>query len=188
MASMTQGADERDYMAEIRHAIETERKAHEGLPAPIVAQRIVQHLLDHDPELLSGWLQTNAANFVRDTISAIDRSTRAYNRRVAGRAEFAEQVTDGESAIRWLNSNYVVDEHGGRLPLRHMRARHLAYVATGYEQDETTARFEAAFFRAVAKKVGFDEVQDHFTEDAILALRRSIARREQSGAQHQRGA
>lgn len=175
-------------MTEIRRMIEVERGSHEGAPAPIVAQRIVQHLIDHDPDLLTGWLQSNAVGFVRDTISAIDRSTRSHNRSMAGRAEFRDQVVDGESAVRWLNTNYVVDEDGGRLPLRHMRGRHLTYVAAGYEQDEATAKLEAAFFRAVAKKVGFDTVEDHFTEHAILALRRSIARRQPDIAQRQRGA
>lgn len=174
-------------MAEIRRLIENERGNHAGEPAPIVAQRIVQFLLDRDPELLTGWLRSNAANFVRDTISQIDRSSRAYNRRIAERAQFGEQVTDGESAERWLNVNYVVDQHGGRLPLRRMQGRHLVYVALGYEQDEASAKLEAAFFRALAKKVQLGRVEDFYTEDDILRLRRSITGR-RSDAQRQRGA
>lgn len=174
-------------MAEIRRLIENERDSHAGMPAPFVAQRIVQHLMDHDPELLTGWLRSNAANFVRDTISQIDRSSRAYNRRMAERAEFGEQVTDTESAERWLNINYVVDQHGGRLPLRRMQGRHLVYVALGYEQDATTAKFEAAFFRALAKKVQLGHVEDFYTEDDILRLRRSITGR-RPDTQRERGA
>lgn len=184
---MTQEADERDYMAEIRRVIENERGNHAGDPAPIVAHRIVQFLMDHDPELLTGWLRTNATNFLRDTISQIDRSSRAYNRRIAERAEFGEQVTDGESATTWLNTNFVVDQHGGRLPLRRMQGRHLVYVALGYEQDERTAKFEAAFFRALAKKVQLGRVEDFYDEDAIQRLRRSITGQRRD-AQRQRGA
>lgn len=171
---MTKAARDRDYAAELRAAIDQYRHENDGEPPPIMAEKIVRQLYEKDPQLLLGWLELNAVSVMRDVITSIDRSQRGYQRRVAGRAVFAETATNPEGASKWLALYYTVDERSTRLPLRLMRSEHLQYVADGYTADGTTALMEAAFFRAVADRIGEDTVEQHFTEEAILRLRRSI--------------
>lgn len=161
----------RDYVADLRAVIDAE--FHDGDAAPVVAQRIVDKLRATDPDLLTGWLNANAVAFVRDAIAHSERSTRAHNRAVARRGVFSEGAAAGD-VTAFLSTRYVVDGKGHRMALASMKSEHLRYVAAEYDADAKAARFEAAFMRALAKRVGTGTVSDHFTEQQITDLRRSL--------------
>jgi hypothetical protein len=161
----------RDYAAELRAVIDSEYQ--DGDAAPIVAARIVDKLRATDPDLLSGWLDAHAMSLLCEEIGRLDRSQRSHARAVASRGAFSQAIRDGDVA-GFLETRYVVDEAKTRLPLSKMTGEHLRYVASGYLATANAARLEAAFFRALAKKVGSGVVADHFTEERIHSLRRSI--------------
>ena len=161
----------RDYAAEMRAVIDAE--FHDGDAAPVVAARIVDKLRATDADLLNGWLAANAVSFVRDAIAYGERSARAHNRAVARRGVFADAATGGD-VTSFLSTRYVVDGDGHRMALAAMGGPQLRFVAAEYDADAKAARFEAAFMRALAKKVGGGTVADHFTEQQITDLRRSL--------------
>jgi hypothetical protein len=162
---------DRDYAGELRNLIEKETK--DGDIAAVVAARIVQHLRDTDPDLLDGWLQGHAVQLVTDVIGTIDRAGRAHVRAVAGRDDFAESVAAGD-VQGFLHTRWVVDEADTRMRLTVMRAPQLRFVARGYRVVSRSAKLEAAFFAALAKKVGAGTVGEHFSEQQIQDLRLSI--------------
>ncbi len=161
----------RDYLADMRAVLESEAT---GDPAPLVAERVVEKLRATDPDLLSGWLDMQVVAFVRDAISYTDRSARAHARIVSQRSVFAADAAAGDVS-RWLSTRYVVED-GRRPTLAEMTAADLRFVAGRYDDDAKAARTEAAFMRALAKRVGSGVVGDHFTEDQIADMRRSLHR------------
>lgn len=160
----------RDYLAEMRDVLDSEAQ---GDPAPVVAERVVVKLRATDPDLLSGWLDLQAVSFVRDAVGYIDRSGRARARATSQRSVFAEDAERGDVS-GWLTTRYVLED-GRRPTLGDMTAENLRFVARTYDDDARAARMEAAFMRALAKRVGSGVVADHFTEDQVEALRRSLA-------------
>jgi hypothetical protein len=146
---------------------------HDGDIAPVVAARIVAKLSATDPELLAGWLQLQAVAMLTEAIGAIDRSARTHARAVASRGAFSDAATAGDVS-GFLATRFVVDEQNTRMALAGMKAEHLRFVAARYSDTAKSARMEAAFFRALAKKVGAGSVGDHFTNAAVDELRRSI--------------
>ena len=164
-----QPVEGRDYLADMRAVLDSEAT---GDPAPLVADRVVLKLRATDPDLLAGWLDAQAVAFIRDAIGYADRSTRARNRVVAARSVFADDADRGD-VTRWLSTRYVVED-GRRPTLGEMTAADLRFVARSYDDDAKAARMEAAFMRALAKKVGAGRVSDHFSEDQIAALRSGL--------------
>lgn len=160
----------RDYAAEMRAVIDSETAG--GDPAPLVAARIVEKLDAVDPDLLGGWLHLGAVGFIRDTIGYVHRSGRAHARATGSRSVFAEDAAAGDVSS-WLSTRYVVED-GRRPTLAEMTAADLRYVAGQYDQDAREAKTEAAFMRALAKRVGAGRVSDHFTDEQITALRDSL--------------
>jgi hypothetical protein len=150
-----------------------EAEFHDGDAAPIVAARIVGRLRTTDPQLLAGWLDDQASSILSDLIGQFHRSQRAHARAVESRGVFGVAAAAGDVA-GFLELRYVVDAAHTRLSLAKMRAEHLVFVASGYEKTVVSARFEAAFFRALARKVGSGSVEDHFTNEQIVSLRASI--------------
>jgi hypothetical protein len=164
----------RDYAAEMRVLIDTEFQA--GDSAASVAERIVDKLRATDPTLLAGWLDFQAVQLLREAIGSIDRSTRSHARAQAARGAFGAAADAGD--VRpFLSVKYVVDDADTRMPLGEMRREHLVFVAVGYEATAHSALFEAAFFRAVAKKVGSRSVGEVFTSEQIERFRSSLTGR-----------
>lgn len=159
----------RNYAAEMRELLDAEST---GEPAPVIAERVVHRLLRQDRDLLDGWLHSQAVNLLRDAIGTIDRSGRAHARAMSRRSVFADDAAGGD-VQGWLTARYVLVD-GSRPTLAEMTADDLRYVAAQYDCDAKAARMEAAFMRAVAKKVGGDTVADHFSEQQIAELRRSL--------------
>lgn len=170
---------ERNYVAEMRALIDVET-AGESYETPVAAQSIVRKLRVTDPDLLSGWLDSQADHFVWQAINDRDRSTRSRARKQARRSAFADAAetfqAGGTQAMTSFLSMPFALEDGSRKRLADMDAADLLYAAGQYEIAEHEAAMNKAFLKAVAKKVGKDKVSDHFTEQQLGKMWSSISR------------
>lgn len=170
----------RDYAAEMRAAIDAET-GDGPYVARVAAGRLVKHLRDTDPELLRGWLDLMAEQFVWQAINDRDRSMRGHARQSAKPRAFADdaraaEAGDGSRLVRWLSVPFTVAD-GSRVRLGEMRRADLLFAGDAYEARERENRLTAAFLRAVARKVGDDRVRDHYTDDQLSAMWQSLAER-----------
>lgn len=170
---------DRDYGADMRAVIDAETS--EGpYVAAVVAAHIVEKLRATDADLLAGWLDVHAEALVREAITRIDRSTRASARHTAGGRRFAaaaDAAEDGdtEQLVSFLDCAYVVDEEDSRKRLGEMTAADLRFVADSYDRRASENAMNATFMRALAKKVGKGRVSDHFTDEQVAEMWRSIS-------------
>jgi hypothetical protein len=168
---------ERDYVQEMRAMIDQE--ACGEYVSGIVAAQIVEKLRVNDPDLLIGWLGAQAVALVHQAINERDRSRRTHARTAGPRSVFAqaaEKHERGEVAplYRLLDTHYSVNSENLRKPLASMNGGDLEYVSGSYQARASDAAMEAAFFAALARKVGDDTVAEHFTEDQIREMRASL--------------
>lgn len=164
---------ERDYIAEMRQVIDAET-ASGSYSSPIVAQHIVDKLRATDEELLQGWLNIQAVQFVRHAINLRDCSRRTHARQTSGRSVFREnaeayEAGDHDAMAGWLTTVYVIED-GTRKPLGEMFKPDLIYVADDYHARAQENLLAEAFMRALAKKVGRGRVADHFNEEKLAKL------------------
>jgi len=171
---------ERNYAAEMRAVIDAET-AGGSYETPVAAQNIVRRLRVTDPDLLSGWLDSQAEHFVWQAINDRDRSTRSRARQQARRTAFADaaetfQSGGGKEVMTSFLSMPFVIEDGSRKRLADMDAADLLYAAGQYEIAEHEAAMNKAFLKAIAKKVGEDKVSDHFTEQQLGRMWTSLSK------------
>jgi|RhiMethySRZTD1v2_1073278.scaffolds.fasta_scaffold16192_7 hypothetical protein len=168
----------RNYSREIRDQIDDALAEEDDFVAGVVAQKIVAKLRETDPELLHGWLDEGAEGFIREAISAQNRSARTYARMTARRSVFAEGVKDAETGdtrvLSTFMDTYYVVEGGSRKRLANMNRDDLTFAADRYEDTERRARMAGAFLKALANKVGDGVVRDSFTEEQLGNLWRSL--------------
>lgn len=167
---------ERDFAAEMRAVVDAET-SHGAYVARAAARDVVEKLTINDPELLNGWLHEQAEKLIWQLINDRDRSRRGAAR-TQGRSVFAELIEaskDGDTSGlgRYLQAPYVIED-GSRKPLAELMKDDLIYVADQYEHRAKSNAFEAAFIRAIARKVGKGTVADHFTESKLMELRESL--------------
>lgn len=146
-----------------------------------LAHEIVNWLREHDPELLRGWLDVQAADLLRQYIGTMTRSERSHQRVKAGRKAFGDAVDrhaagDPTALTDFLSQPYLIDESNARLPLGKMNRNQLDFAANDYQRRADTNAFEAQFLRALGKKVGDGTVEDFFTEEKICKMRNSLSR------------
>lgn len=168
---------DRNYAAEMRAVMDAETG--EGpYTSTVVAEHIVEKLRATDPDLLRGWLDAQAVQFIRHAINLRDCSQRSHARAVATRSVFREAADAAEAGdtgplTSFLSTVYVVED-GSRVRLSEMTKPDLIYAADGYGQKVAELALQEAFLRALAKKVGARRVSDHFSEDKLAELWRSI--------------
>ncbi len=147
--------------------------------AAVVAGEVVDKLRVNDPELLAGWLDMRAAVVVTDFIGSQQRSQRASASRGRGAAEFADaadRFKDGDSsALAPFSTLLVVTEENLRRRIGDMsKADHL-FVAEQHVKRSEAALFEAAFHRAIAKRIPAGKTtRDVLSEEDYLKMRDSI--------------
>lgn len=183
----------RDYAAEMRAVIDAET-SHGPYVSRIIAREIVEKLEANDPELLTGWLTAQAEQLIWSAINERDRSRRSYARASESRSAFAEAAAEDEAVRvaalesgttpdaaeraarlgRWLGCRFVVED-GSRRALATLTRADLLFVAERYDDRSRRNSFEAAFMRALSKKVRNGTVADHLTEEQIAALRQSLS-------------
>lgn len=166
----------REYAAEMRAVIEAET-SHGPFVSRVVAREIVEKLTVNDPDLLSGWLNSQAEQLIWGAINTYDRSKRASAR--TSRSAFAKAAEDfeegdDEALGHWLSTRYVVED-GSRRVLATLTKNDLLFVAQTYDDRAQANAFEAQFMRALAKKVRNGTVADHFDEATIAKMRASLS-------------
>lgn len=174
----------RDYLADMDAAIDAALPdvSQSDYTAPIVAAELVDRLRAEDPDLLSGWLHLKAHVFLGDVVARKSNSKRQAARRSAPRRAFAEAArsfgeTADETVLSPFVAEYVVDDQNTRRTVARMTSADCLFVAARYEDTAKQAKLEAAFHRAVAKKVGKRTVGDAFTEEQYLTMYRSVTGR-----------
>lgn len=168
---------DRDYAADMRAVIDAET-GESPYVSRAVAAHIVEKLRATDVDLLTGWLDHHAESLIWQAINDRDRSTRAKARATAGARRFAaaSESEDEAQVARFLNVPYVIED-GSRVRLAELHATDLLFVAQGYEQRASDNAMNAAFLRALAKKVGKDRVADHYDDAALAEMWRSVGGR-----------
>ena len=167
----------RDFVTEMRQVIDAET-ADGAYSAPILARHIVYKLLATDPELLEGWLLIQATAVLSDWISTRDRSRRSHVRKTSRRDKFAQDAkafqNGNETAITgWLEVSQVMKD-GSRRRISELTGEELLWVAGEYARQAVNLKLHEAFLRAIAKKVGKDKVSDHFTNQQLDDMWRSL--------------
>lgn len=170
----------RDFAAEMRTIIDAET-AHGPYSSPVVAAHIVAKLRATDPDLLAGWLDAQAVNFIRHAINLRDCATRTHARLTAGRSVFrsasdAHESGDSDALGGWLQVVHVV-EGGTRKRLADMYAGDLDFAASEYAQRAAENALAESFLRALARKVGSGTVKDHYSNEQLAAMWQSLAGR-----------
>lgn len=167
----------RNYAAEMRAVIDEETSNGPYVSAS-VAETIVGKLQVNDPDLLQGWLNSQAVSLIRQAINQRDSSMRTHARLTASRSVFAEAGIEAakgnvEPLTKFLNTVYVVED-GSRVRLAEMRSGELLFAADSYRRRAEDAMLQQAFLRVLARKVGSGKVSDHFDEKRLAELWRTI--------------
>lgn len=165
----------RDYITEMNALIEADT-AGSGWIAAEVAAKLVDRLTANDPDLLDGWLRVMAPGLLTEAIALRVRAARSVARARAGARAFADATEAGAEPVGFLAIHYVVDEADTRMRLADMTGPHCLYVADRYDQQAVTAAMEAAFFRALAGRVGARRVGQVLSGAEVERLRQSITR------------
>lgn len=150
------------------------------LATPIEAQKFVAHLRENAPDELAAWLDEHAAIFVCDRMGRYLGPMRARARAASSARRFQEQAAahgSGDAdAFSYLDVKFVIDDENTRRPLRDMRADDLRFAITDYESTATSNLMEAAWLKAIAKRItGKKTVGDVFTDAQLRALRQAAA-------------
>ncbi len=168
----------RDYRADFQAFIE-QRMPSGDYVLPVLAGDLVTELRQSDPALLRGWLDANAAQFLTQWLGDQARSQRGRQASDAPRSAFkdaADRFSGGdENALKQFDLHFVVSDDMLRRRLGDMtKADHL-FVAGEHVKRSNAALFEAAFHRAVAKRIPAGKTTSEvLTEDEYLRLRSSI--------------
>lgn len=172
----------RNYAADMRIHIDNALQHRGHVPDRTVAENLARTLRATDPDLLDGWLHEQAVNLLRDTIATIERSRRGHTRVVNGRHAFAAatsraQAGDMDGIESFLGVRYIIG--GARKPLSDLTVADLEAVAGDYEAQAAENALNAAFLRAVAKKLksrrGAVTVADLFTDEQLARMWQSMA-------------
>ena len=169
---------DRDYIAEMQQAVEGAIPEGDYV-ASVVAGELVERLRVEDPELLAGWLHLKAPVILADVVARRSNSKRQAARTGAPRRAFAEAArsfaSDGDvRVLSPFSAEYVVDDANTRRTVASMTADDCRFVAAKDEEAARISKLEAAFHRAVAKKIGSRVIGEVFTEDQYLEMYRSV--------------
>jgi len=169
--------EDRNYVQQMRDLIDQEAVGE--YVSGVVAAEIVGKLKANDPDLLIGWLGAQAIALVHQAINERDRSRRTHARTAAPRSVFSAAAErhergDVQPLYRLLDTHYAVNQENLRKPLANMNGGDLEFVSARYQERATDAAMEAAFFAALARKVGTGTVAEHFTEEQLRTMRASL--------------
>lgn len=166
-------AARRDYEAHLDEWMES--LGDEDYIAPIEAGKFNAMMREQHPRLLAVWLDERADTITSQFIGSRIRSERAKAQgRVGARsfAEWAERFRSGEE-VSILEVRFVIDTDNTRRELRNMTRADLAYVIQKYDQSAAQAQYEAAYLRAVQRRLRNNTVTvgEVLTDEDIARLR-----------------
>lgn len=144
----------------------------------VEAGKFVAYLRESDPQALADWLDERAESIIAIYMARQSRHLRDRLRRSAKAVDFNERVErfeDGNiDAFDDLEADYRVSDDDRRRHLRDMTHDDLTYAIKDYEGRSKANLMEAAFLRAVRRRVQQGKkVSDVFTADELRALRKS---------------
>lgn len=145
----------------------------------VIAKKIVDHLRENDPKLLSDWLHAHAEGFIRNAINNRDKANRATNRTLARRNEFkqaAKQLEGGdpEALTNFLNE-VVETENGTKVPLKKLDSAGLEWTAQRFGVRAQENGLRKIYLETLAKKLSPGQtVGDVYTEDDLARIWNSI--------------
>lgn len=168
----------RDYAREMRELID--KTATGEYAPPLLAAQLVNRLRAEDPELLQGWLDEQAVQFLRHAINQRDAAVRTHNRRFQARSVFSGAVSafraGNQYALQGFREEHYPVASGTKKPFGQMTHQDLLYAAESYRQRKDQNALQEAFLRAVAERVGTDQVvQDVFDEDQLKTMWHSLS-------------
>ena len=172
----------RDYRQAMNDLLALKTPDSEYVPA-VVAAELVDYLTEHDPDLLDGWLREMATALLTDVIGVKARAARARSQRHASASAFAEaaarfDATGDAEPLSVFRVTCVVSEDNLRRAIGDMTRDDHLYVAESYASSAATAAMEAAFHKAIAKRLtGGKRTSDVMDEATYLRIRESITRR-----------
>jgi hypothetical protein len=161
----------RDFAQEMRALIDSETGGEDFIPA-VVAHQLVEKLSVSDPGLLNGWLYAQAETLLAEAISSRMRSQRSSTRVRSRSTAFAQAALAGDVS-GFLVLRYVAAD-GSRRKLADFTHEDLLHAADDYGRRADSNAMEAAFFRAIARRVQSGVVKDHLDEAQLLQLRRLL--------------
>ncbi len=175
-------ASERNIADEIMRVIE-KFTSEPDWTASRAATQTVQYLLNHDPDLLSAFLESHAVDLVRTMISRQAASERSRNRVTARRSVFEKAARHFEDTgdDSMLHTNFLTEEYAvagnRRMRLREMRAEDLLFVASRYRTQAVEMQMREAFLRALAIRCENEDraVGQLFSEEQLATMWNSIA-------------
>ncbi len=161
--------------------------APEIVPA-VAARDIVLGARASCPGALAAWLDSRAEAVVRAVITELIRRDRAKSRASAGPREFSESarrlqharqsgdaaLAAAEERVGMFTTMFCVSADLVQKRVADMSGPEHEFVADAYEGSANGALMEAAFHRAVAKKVGKRRTADVMTEQQYERLYRSV--------------
>jgi hypothetical protein len=170
----------RNFVLEMRRIIDEETATGEPYSSTAVARHIANKLRAEDPDLLTGWLDLQAHNVLRDAINRRDSSIRTHAKRTASRTAFgnaAKQYNEGDSeALGGFLAVVHATADGLRRKLSEMTAKDLMYVASTYNKRADENAMQASFLEALAKRLhGNQTVADVYDEQRLSKMWLSIS-------------
>jgi hypothetical protein len=157
--------EERDFLTEVREAVEAYLDEHEdGLVPGLAAAELGEKWETTDPKLLRGWLMTRWQGILADYISTVSRSRSARASRQRVHATFGAFVEAFEGAQspdeqeqfyrHWYGFYEVTSEEGKvRKALHRLSSPELKEVVAGYERRSADNAFYARVMTAIQRKV-----------------------------------
>ncbi len=145
----------------------------------VLAAKVVARWREIDPAGLAAWLDEQAEHFVTTYLGKREASQRARTRlsgpaRAFGQA--ASEVASGALAVGVFAVRYTISDDMAQRRFADMTRADCLYVATQYDSSAKADLLEAAFLRAVGKRLGATRrVSDIFSEASLTALRRRIS-------------
>jgi hypothetical protein len=167
----------RDYVSEM-DALFKQACAGSGWAVPVVAQRIYEHLLHDDNDLLQGWLDEMALPLLTKAIGDRVRQERLAARAAATTVRFRQamqQAADGDTeALSLYLVTHVVGPGHTRKRAKDMTGREHLHVATRYEKAGVEALTLGAFHAAVAERIGEHRTEEVLNREEYEQLYRNI--------------
>lgn len=165
---------DRDFAAEM-NALCRQMLNDSDRPLPVVAHDLVAAVRASDPDLLNGWLDQRATDFVRDHLGHMVRGDRALSRTQERPRAFAQAAAAFEAGDRAalgarFRAEHLIDEEGTRRKVADMTGADHLFVAGRYNDDSRHAAFLARVHRAVGKRVGARKTSEVYTEDQYAAM------------------
>jgi hypothetical protein len=168
---------DRNYSHEMSVVLGRILESGDDIVVSVEASKLVAHLAETDPDLLRGWLTSNAEQFVSDALGARLRSKRAYVRRTSQARAFSTAAQSGDvTKLKPFQVRHIVDDHHTQRAVGQMTGDDHVFVAQSYDLSAQTSQMLAAFHRAVARKVGSRRTEEVMDEETYLRLYESIVR------------